>query len=303
MKILIIGLGSIAKKHIQALRFLDNKIDLFALRSSTTASDLPGIKNLYSWKDLDFAAFDFALICNPTAYHYEILEKFKNTEIPLFIEKPLFSSINFKTENLIEEFNRNKRITYVGCNLRFLNCLQKIKKLLENEHINEVNSYSGSYLPDWRPGQDFRKVYSSHSEMGGGVHLDLIHELDYIYWIFGKPIGVNKLLRSKSDLYISAVDYANYQWEYNGFCASIILNYYRKTPKRNFEIVCGSGTYNVDILKNKIFFEGKEIFNSEQKFIDTYTDQMHFFIEKVINGKEKFNTASEAYKILDLCLN
>jgi len=301
MKVLIVGLGSIAKKHIKALLFLDQNTELFAIRSSAKAQNFPGVKNLYSWEELDFEAFDFALISNPTGYHFEVLEKLQHTLLPLFIEKPLFAKTNSEREQLINDFTENNRITYVGCNLRFLNCLQKIKEILQNEHINEVNSYSGSYLPDWRPGQDFREVYSSRPEMGGGVHLDLIHELDYTYWIFGKPLQASKLLKNNSHLNIEAVDYANYRWEYNNFCASIIINYYRRTPKRSLEVVCESGTYTVDLLNNKIDFEGKEIFNSNQSILETYTEQMRFFIEKIVTGKKKFNQVYEAYNILKLC--
>lgn len=303
MKILIIGLGSIAKKHINALRSLDLKVEFFAFRSSENAVNFDEVKNLYSWDTIDIKRFDFILLSNPTSLHHDLLEKLQDFEIPLFIEKPLFAETSEEAEKLVENYTKSNRITYVGCNMRFLNCLQKVKELLPNEHINEVNSYSGSYLPDWRPSQDFRKVYSSHPEMGGGVHLDLIHELDYTYWIFGEPIRVDKLLRNKSHLNIEAIDYANYRLEYGTFCSSIILNYYRKSPKRSLEIICESGTYTIDILRNKICFEGKEIYISEQKFIDTYKDQMRFFIDKIMSKKEKFNTVNEAYKILDLCLN
>ena len=127
-----------------------------------------------------------------------------------------------------------------------------MKNMLVGVKINEVNVYCGSYLPSWRPSVDFRKVYSSNKNLGGGVHLDMIHELDYTYWLLGEPDKVTSTLRSTSSLEIDAVDYANYLWEYADFSANIVLNYYRPDTKRTLEIVTAEHIYFVDILKNRI---------------------------------------------------
>ena len=135
----------------------------------------------------------------------------------------------------------NKGIkSYVACNLRFLDCISFIKDNLPqllNKKLNEVNVYCGSYLPDWRPNADFRAAYSAKAELGGGVHLDLIHELDYVYWLLGIPKQVNRTFKSQSSLSIGSIDYANYILDYNGFCANVVLNYYRRDSKRTLELV------------------------------------------------------------------
>jgi len=124
--------------------------------------------------------------------------------------------------------------------LRFLECIGFIKEkiqFLNNRALNEVNVYCGSYLPEWRPGIDYKKSYSANPELGGGVHRDLIHELDYLYWLFGQPKAVNRFLRSQSSLAISSFDYANYLLDYDGFSANVILNYFRRDAKRSMELV------------------------------------------------------------------
>lgn len=139
--------------------------------------------------------------------------------------------------------------------------------------------------------------------MGGGVHIDLIHELDYLYWLFGEPLETHSVFSSKSALNIDAVDYANYLWEYKTFCASVILNYYRRDTKRTLEIVTSSDTFLVDLMKNKIYKNEKEIFSSRQLPTDTYLPQMKFFLKNVVNSTNtEFNSVNEAYKILELCL-
>lgn len=301
MKVVIIGLGSIAQKHISALKVLDSSLEIVALRSSTTAKAINGVKDIYDWDAIKNEKPDFIIISNPTYLHFSTLQRLKDSLIPLFIEKPVFASIGEKETKLIQKITEQGSTTYVACNLRFLHALQRIKEIIKSERINEVNVYCGSYLPDWRPNVDFRNVYSANREMGGGVHLDLIHELDYVYWIFGNPIETKVVSRNNSSLNIQACDYANYIWVYNDFCVSVILNYYRRIPKRSMEIVCDSGNYYIDLLKNNIVYNDHEIFSSDQQIKDTYRDQAAFFLYYILREKSMFNSIEEAYKVLQLC--
>lgn len=303
MRVLIIGLGSIAKKHIDALRVLYKELEVYALRSTADSAKYQDVINLSSLDNISTYNFDFAIISNPTAKHYETLAVFKDLNIPLFIEKPLFGDVGEDESKLVDFYTDNLAVTYVACNLRFLSCLQEIKIILKDKRINEVNVYCGSYLPEWRPNVDFRSVYSANKEMGGGVHLDLIHELDYLYWVLGAPIKSTASFSSKSSLEISSYDYANYLWAYNGFMANVVLNYFRRDAKRSFEIVCESETYRVDLLKNVIYRNEEVIFSSDQKPSDTYLAQMRFFLTEVVGNGTNFNSIKEAYKILNLCLN
>jgi predicted dehydrogenase len=162
--------------------------------------------------------------------------------------------------------------------------------------------YCGSYLPDWRPNLDFRKSYSANSEMGGGVHIDLIHELDYLYWLFGKPVEVIRKFKSQSSLSISSTDYANYILDFNGFCASIILNYYRRDTKRTLQLVFDDETWDVDLLTNQVVTQGQIIFSSDQRIADTYPLQMRYFLNSVAVEKKSMNTVADAYEVLKICL-
>ena len=138
--------------------------------------------------------------------------------------------------------------------------------------------------------------------MGGGVHIDLIHELDYVYWLFGTPIHTQFFFSNKSSLNITAYDYANYLWEYDDFSVSVVLNYYRRDSKRTLEILTDEGTYLVDLLRNNISYNDEIVFQSSQLSLETYTAQMQFFVEEILNKQTKFNTIVEGYKVLELCL-
>lgn len=302
MKVLIIGLGSIAKKHIKALHNQGVK-EIYALRSSKDSVAFGSVTDIYTLKEIEKYDFDFFLISNITSKHSEIIAQLLPFHKPLFIEKPLFGEVNQRNSALVDKILESNIPTYIGCSLRFLDCLVETKKLIGNSRINEVNVYSGSYLPEWRPNVDFRQSYSAKKELGGGVHMDLIHELDYMFWFFGEPEATRSTFSSKSSLEIDAFDYAHYLWEYPHFNASITLNYYRRESKRTLEVVTSETTYFVDLLKNKIYQDNEEIFSSQQKLIDTLDVQMDFFINKILNNnKTGFNSIDEAYKILKLCL-
>jgi predicted dehydrogenase len=226
--------------------------------------------------------------------------------VNLFIEKPPISSLeNIKIlEKTIKE---TEIITYVACNLRFHPCIQYIKEHLisKTKRINEINIYCGSYLPNWRPNKNFREIYSVNPDMGGGVHLDLYHEIDYTCWLFGIPEKSQHVLRNVSSLKIDSIDYANYLLEYESFSVNIILNYYRKDVKRSIEIIFEDETWMIDLIRNNIKNQNEFIIfeNSDFSIEKSYYLQMQYFIEHSINKRKPMNCLKESLDVLKICLN
>ena len=303
MKILVVGLGSIGGKHVKTIKSLQPQAEIFALRSRKDAEKHPEVTNIYNFDEIALIAFDFAIIANPTSEHKKTLNQLIQFGFPLFIEKPIYSSLDIK--DTVDTIIRKGIQTYVACNLRFLDCIKFIKEKLtqmQNKKLNEVNVYCGSYLPDWRPNVDFKKAYSANAKLGGGVHIDLIHELDYLYWLFGIPKDVSSIFRSRSSLAISSFDFVNYILEYDGFCATVVLNYYRRDPKRTLELVFDDETWNIDLLKNQITCNNQILFSSGQRIADTYQTQMEYYIHCLSKKTDTFDTISDAYNVLKICL-
>ena len=305
MKVLIIGLGSIAQKHIESIKKIDPFVMLYALRSSSNSINIQDIVDIYKLEDIP-SDIDFILITNPTSLHAETILRLIKFEKPLFIEKPVFDTLSNKDEIIKKVVEKNIK-TYVGCNLRFHPALNFIKNLLNknNIKINEVNIYCGSYLPDWRPSQDYRVSYSSNKQLGGGVHLDLIHELDYAIWLFGKPIKYNSIKRKVSNLLIDTIDFSNYNLAYSDFNVSITLNYYRNKPKRQLEIILENEIILCDLLTSTITNINNDIiFNYEDfSFSKTYLYQMEYFINSLKSKNVYMNDIQESFEILKIALN
>jgi len=305
MKVLIIGLGSIAKKHISSLMELIPDVKIYAFRSVKNSANFLNVTNIYDFNDAP-NDIDFIIISNPTSLHASAIEQILIFNTPLFIEKPMFDKIdnNISLVNLIQE----KRLkTYIACNLRFHPVIDFLKKYLKNlnKRINEVNVYCGSYLPEWRNGSNYIDSYSAKSSMGGGVHLDLIHELDYCIWLFGFPIKHSSVKRKVSQLQIDSIDYCSYNLFYENFNLSVVLNYFRVKPKRQIEIVFEDDVFTCDLLSAIIKNSHGQVIFEEKGFNmnDTYLKQMEYFIDHLNNDKPFMNNSNEAFDILKIALH
>jgi predicted dehydrogenase len=298
MKVLIIGLGSIAKKHVTALRKIEPEAEVFALRSGISNNEEPGVTNISELSEC--ADPDFIMVCNPTAGHAAAIRSVAPLNKPLFIEKPPFHNLQDASEivSLI-----SKHTTYTAFNLRFLDCLSFLKKNISIDKVQEVNIYCGSYLPSWRT-SDFRSSYSAEHTLGGGVHLDLIHEIDYALWLFGKPDVVRCTLRSQSALNINSTDFANYALLYKNFTINIVLNYYRRDAKRSCEILFTDTTWYADLLNNSVtdVLSGKTIQSSAATVLDTYEMQLRYFIGCLRKNEKPFNSIEESTGTLKIAL-
>jgi predicted dehydrogenase len=305
MKVLIIGLGAIAKKHISSLMELIPDVKIYAFRSVKNSANFLNVTNIYDLNDAP-NDIDFIIISNPTSLHANAIEQILNFNAPIFIEKPIFDKIetNSSLVNLILE---KKLKTYIACNLRFHPVINFLKKYLQNSNkkINEVNVYCGSYLPEWRNSSNYIDSYSAKSSMGGGVHLDLIHELDYCIWLFGFPIRHSSVKRKVSQLQIDSIDYCSYNLFYENFNLSIILNYFRVKPKRQIEIVFEDDVITCDLLSAIIINSRGQVVFEEKGFNmnDTYLKQMEYFIDHLNDDKPFMNSSNEAFDILKIALH
>ena len=303
MNVLINGLGSIAKKHITAIRETAPGTAIYALRSIAGATPYEDVINVQKGASLPVKP-DFVIISNPTSLHRQSIEESIAFGCPLFIEKPVLSSTEGADE-LLRRLEANNILTYVACNLRFHPVLQRLKEYLSDKspRINEVNIYCGSYLPSWRPGQDYTKSYSASAEMGGGVHLDLIHEIDYAYWLFGKPQDVMSIRRKVSSLQINSVDFAAYHLLYPEFVVNIILNYYRKDAKRTIEVLTEDGTISADLVNGQLSNENNEALrDGPANIAGTYSAQMRYFIENISRQQQPMNSFRESLDVLKIAL-
>lgn len=243
MNCLVIGYGSIGSRHAAILSSMGFDISLVTRKTVKKFACFSSIKSAFVEKK-----FDYVIICNPTAFHYQTLLDIKTLgyEGLLLIEKPLFDKPQ-KTP----KFDLSN--TYVAYNLRFHPVIQELHAMMKGKKIYSVQAYVGQYLPDWRGDVDYRKTYSASSEMGGGVLLDLSHELDYLNWLTGPWNKVTGIGGRFGDLNITSDDVFCVMMQMEN-CPALVLqmNYLDRQYRREIIVNMEGCSFKVDLVKNII---------------------------------------------------
>ncbi len=252
LKFLIVGFGSIGKRHFDNLRQIGGvEVAIFTRRHL----DITGVTLFYKFDDALKQEYDAVLIANETSSHIPAALAFAERQCHLFIEKPL--SHNLKDiDRLTNLVKRHNLKVMVGCNMRFHPSVSLGRDIIQKGTIGNVVSaqiQAGQYLPEWHPGRDYRQSYSARMDMGGGVILDLIHELDYACWFFGPASRIFAFSGKKGDLEIETEDTAEILLEFqNGVWCQVHLDYLRRSPARNFTCIGTEGIVEGDIINNNV---------------------------------------------------
>lgn len=305
MKACIVGLGSIGTRHLKNLRaiFQDRQEELTvdALRSGNRplSNDVKALIHAEFFRSEDLPDdYDSVFICNPTSLHFDTVKALANKTHSFFIEKPVFHDPNADISQLGLSENC---VCYVAAPLRYTSVLQELKRYLVGKKVYAVRSICSTYLPDWRPGIDYRQCYSARKELGGGVNIDLIHEWDYLCFLFGKPKRVISMQGKYSNLEISSDDLAVYTGEYEDKLLTLHLDYFGRVERREIEVFTDEDTIVGDIRNQEIRFlkEGKRISLEESRDTFQKRELLHF-LDIAERKTESDNTIQEALDTLKI---
>ena len=299
-RVLIVGHGSIGRRHLRLARQIAPSADIRILRHQPSV-DIPEYSNgCFTSIDeaLDFSP-QVAVIASPAPFHLEMAQPLADAGVHLLIEKPLSSGIE-GVYRLIETCHKQGVVLMVGYNLRFSPSLQAFRKLLADGAIGDiltVRSEVGQYLPSWRPYCDYRLAVSGQRKLGGGVVLELSHELDYLRWIFGEIEYVNATLCQQSGLEIDVEDTAYLTLGFSSesgtkqIIGTVCMDFIRHDTTRTCVVIGEKGTLRWNGLTGTVdqFRQDKGIwcdqFNSLPESDDTYIAEWNNFILS-ISGKE-----------------
>ena len=266
MKSIIIGGGSIGKRHSQNL----NNLNI-----STRIVDIDEINNI---DNILSEGFDIGLVCTPNIKHIEHCLKLAQHNIPIFCEKPFYTNTK-GVEKLLNIVKEKNLITMVGCNLRFT---PEIKKI--NTNSKYINVYFGYDLKKWRPNSDYLKSYSANKNLGGGILLDAIHELDYLCYKFGEIKNISYICSKLTDITKDTEDLVVGRIEFkNKTIADFTLNYLSEEYQRYY-----------DVLEDGVL-KRTHLKISNQMYID----EIKYFVNNIKNNKKCMNNFYKAFKLLN----
>ena len=247
MRFLILGCGSIGERHIMNLLSVsrDSRIDVYDSQPERvkTIGEKYSV-NTVSYKTLDSTRYDCVFVCTPPVSHIDLAIRALNSGSNVFIEKPLSHSLD-RTDVLRNLTESKKLLAFVAYNLRFNKGICRIKEMIDSMKygkIVHVSAYSGQYLPDWRPGQDYKKNYTARKELGGGIILDGSHEVNYLTWLFGNPIDIQAQFALTDIIAANTEAIADVLLRFDkDILGYIHLDFVRREYRRTLEILTQNG--------------------------------------------------------------
>jgi len=312
---LIVGFGSIGKRHRKLLETLFPHSNLKILRSHNLNVDKEFKNEIFlNIEEARLIKPDVTVVCSPAPTHVLFAQIFADVKSHIFIEKPISTSPD-GIKHLIRTCNENKRVLQVGYNLRFSESLQKFKEIVGSGKLGglqRIECEAGQYLPDWRPESDYRLGVSARKELGGGVLLELSHEIDYLRWIFGQVNWVSGKLSNESDLEINVEDTARFKMGFNpindlnGLVADVTLDFVRRTPTRFCRVYGSMANLEWNGLSGEVSIfvhnhsNWEKIYKDPNDLSKTYELEWLSFMDSVSTGCKPFVTGEDGLRVIEI---
>lgn len=319
MKILVVGGGSIGRRHASNLRSLSIETALFDIDAAKTLSFAED-NNTRKFLSLEEALLwnpDGVVVATPHIHHLSVARQAIDAGADVLIEKPISHNLNGVADLLAFGKSKNRNI-YVVCNMRFHPAIRILRENISAlGDVRYVYAYFGEWLETMRPNIDYRTVYSAHKDMGGGLILDCIHEIDYLGWFFGSVSSLSCSTDKLSALEIDVEDYASLHLKYDcGVHAEIHMDYLQRLKRRGCEIIGERGSLlwtnegkNPEICTVRHYDAEKDateiLLQSDNLDVNQmYVDMIASFVD-LLKDKDKvhnLSTGQKAFETLTVCM-
>ncbi|MES2943183.1 MAG: Gfo/Idh/MocA family oxidoreductase [Pseudomonadota bacterium] len=258
LRVLITGAGSIARRHLNNLlaSLPDAEVIVVTRDPAQRLVNWPaGVQSVASFDQGLATNPDAVMICSISASHAQELFRVLELGLPVFVEKPLLTSLA-DLQRIEAVLATAHPASVVGCNLRFLPSLRRLRQVLQDGLIGTVvraHLEVGQWLPDWRPGRALESSYSADAGSGGGVVFDLVHEIDAALWLLGELKLVSAVGGHLSSLPIRAPDTAVALLRAaSGHPVTVSLDYVSRKPVRRYVFVGEGGTLIWDMQSARL---------------------------------------------------
>lgn len=314
-RILIVGLGSIGKRHLRLVRELLPNADIRVLRRQECGIVPEHANGCFSRIEEAIAfAPEIAVIASPATFHLNAAQPLALTGVHLLVEKPLSAYLD-GVSLLLETCREQGTVLLTGYNLRFLPSLQRFRDLVNEKVVGKVLSVRceiGQYLPSWRPEADYRQGVSARQELGGGALLELSHELDYLRWIFGEVDWVQATLSRQSSLVIDVEDSVHLilgfvsTEEEGQLVGTASLDFIRHDTTRLCTAIGENGSLRWNGLTGVVeLFEAggkdwQELFYNQHQRNDSYLAEWQHFLACVNGKKSPLISGEDGLKVLQI---
>ncbi|MGE0094002.1 MAG: Gfo/Idh/MocA family protein [Alphaproteobacteria bacterium] len=301
----VLGLGSIGLRHARNLLALGRTVVGFDPDDARCARLVEGGGLIVKNRDdaLACAAKGHAiLIATPSAAHREDLLDVLPLASPVFVEKPMATRL----DDIGKALAQARAPVLLGHNQRFNPAVAKARALLSSGRLGAplwARAICASYMPHWRPGQDYRLGYAA-DPYSGGVIFDIIHELDLLYHLLGPFETIGAWARRSGTIEIAAEDIADIVLRHASALQSTIhLDYVTRPAIRTTEITCARGRITIDVQRRAVRAEdtsGAALLEhvAPGTVDDDYCRLIEHFVACAEDGAEPACPASEGFAVL-----
>ena len=305
----VVGFGSAGERALGVIRGLRPDAEFLVVSRKGTVGE--GFKSTSSLDDVVAFEPDAVIVAGPATTRVHVLRQIGGLSVPVFIEKPLAHTFD-DAVTVTTVLGSAVASSQLGYNLRFSESLIAFRDLVRGGQFGRVLRFTAEtaqYLPDWRPGKDYRATVTARADLGGGVLLELSHELDYLRWIFGEWDWVSAWTGRTSSLEIDVEDTALVTIGIEADQAStqvvgqLSLDFVRRDKTRTLTAVCEGGTLRWDGIAGTVqVFEPSEsrwetvVSDSGSQF--TYRAQWVSFLSVVEEGSSPRVGLSDGVAVL-----
>ena len=306
----VVGLGSIGRRHLRLLRRFRPDLKLFAVRSghggACPEEELVDA-TVSSIGDAIRIGVEAAIVASPSPFHIPQAIELASSGVSLLIEKPLSDGCQ-DLARLQRVVHQNNVVVLIGYMFRYDQAARLFKEKLESDLVGSVLSASiecRSYLPDWRPERDYRESASAQRKLGGGVLLELSHELDYANWFFGPMRYLQASFGSSKSLGIDVEESVDLLLESNsGVSIQAHLDFHSRFPRRLCAVQGVRGELYWDAIANEVGWKlimqsaHKETLDIDHE--EKYLQQLKHFFDCLEHNAKPIVSLEEGKTVLQL---
>lgn len=282
--VLVLGAGSAGTRHARLLAAAGATVTV--TDPDDTRAEATGLATAPF--DLDrLDGFDGIVVASPSSVHLDQAAAALATGAKVLVEKPLAPSGDGLAALVAAAEDR----VMVGYNLRLHEPVERVVELVQAGRagtVSAVRLWFGSWLPDWRPTVDYRQTYSARADLGGGVLLDAIHELDLLVWLGGAADFevVGAVVDRLGPLEIDVEDTVKAVLRSDrGLVAEVSLDYLSRRYRRGMEVIGTDATIRLDWARQVLEIEdgdGVMTEPAEAPVATSYERQARRFLDFVV---------------------
>jgi predicted dehydrogenase len=313
MHILIIGCGSVGKRHamnlfnsgIRKISFIDPQIK----RCEDFSKEI-NLQSFFKTIEESYILADISgvIIASPTYFHINDCKKVLRFKCPILIEKPI--SMNLYDALELKKINLDGIPILLGYTWRWWKPLNVLKEKMNSDIIGKtrhVQFYMGAHLEDWHPWENYRDFFMSKKELGGGALLDESHWIDLMIWLFGVPDKLISEYSKISDLEITSDDNVDCICFYPDKRVLLHLDIFSRPHEKYIKIVGEKGTIywspepnyiQISTFENGAINSFKEEFNYERNSM--FKSIIEHFISIIGNNAQPYCTIDDGIAVMNL---